>query len=348
MNWPFITVAMPVRNEEAFIEETLRQLLEQDYPADRFEIIVADACSEDSTRQIVEALSRKYPQVILKTNRRELSSSGRNVGFQNGRGEYFIVVDGHCRIDNRDFLKNVAEAFLKSGAECLGRPQPFVIPEQPTWQRAIAIARTSRLGHSSRSFIHADEEAFVSPVSMGCAYKKEVFEIIGFVDEAFDACEDVEFNYRVEQAGFKTFFTPKIAVQYFPRENLKGLWRQMIRYGSGRTKFMFKHPKTTSFDMLLLALFSLGIALGPFSFLIHPYLFAFYPGVILIYLILLTLESLRLRKKEPLSFVLKLMTAFFVIHFSLGAGILNGLIRKFFKPAHLKPGRKDNSVMETS
>jgi len=39
---PFITVSMPVRNEEKFIEEALHQLLNQDYPVDRYEIIVAD------------------------------------------------------------------------------------------------------------------------------------------------------------------------------------------------------------------------------------------------------------------------------------------------------------------
>ena len=54
--------------------------------------------------------------------------------------------------------------------------------------------------------IHAEEEGYVSPVSMGCAYSRSVFDKIGYVDESFDACEDVEFNYRVEKEGFKTFF----------------------------------------------------------------------------------------------------------------------------------------------
>jgi len=97
---PFITVVMPVYNEGRFIEQTLRQLLAQEYPADRYEILVADGMSTDTTREMVRTLANEYPQIKLLDNPKRKSSAGRNVGFQNGRGEYFLVVDGHCYIPN--------------------------------------------------------------------------------------------------------------------------------------------------------------------------------------------------------------------------------------------------------
>ena len=75
---PFLTVVMPVRNEERFIADTLEQLLNQDYPQDRFEIIVADGQSDDSTCAIVTEISQRYPQVRLFPNPKRRSSSGRN------------------------------------------------------------------------------------------------------------------------------------------------------------------------------------------------------------------------------------------------------------------------------
>ncbi len=334
---PFLTIAMPVRNEARFIEETLYELVNQDYPGDRYEIIVADAESVDDTRSIVKEMAKKYPQIKLFSNPGKLPSSGRNVGFKNGKGDLFLVVDGHCRIRNNKLLRNVADAFERTGAQCLGRSQPFVIPEEPSWQRAIAIARSSNLGHSGNSYIHADEEAYVSPVSMGCAYKKEVFENIGFVDESFDACEDVEFNYRVERAGYKTFFTPKIAIQYFPRETVKGLWQQLVRYGEGRARFILKHPETFNFDMLLPIVFSTGLVLGGLSYFIALYLFAAYLGTIILYFIIILYNSIKLRKREPLSFIPKLMITFLVIHFSLGYGIIKGFIKRLFGNAKPEP-----------
>ena len=109
--FPFITVAMPVRNEENFIGGTLKELLQQDYPSDRFEIIVADGESTDETRKVVETIAHNYPQVVLWSNPGRLPSSGRNVGFRRGKGDIFVVIDGHCRINNDHFFRNIIDCF---------------------------------------------------------------------------------------------------------------------------------------------------------------------------------------------------------------------------------------------
>ncbi|MHA1231747.1 MAG: glycosyltransferase family 2 protein [Candidatus Helarchaeota archaeon] len=328
-DWPFITIAMPVRNEEAFIEDTLNQLLQQDYPADRFEIIVADGKSTDRTREIVQKIAERYPQIKLMDNVGRLPSSGRNIGFKNGRGEYFLVIDGHCYIPNRQLLKNVAKLFVNTEADCLGRPQPFIIPNKPTWQRAIALARSSSLGHSTKSYIHSNKEGYVSPVSVGCAYSKNVFKKIGYVDESFDACEDVEFNYRVEKAGFKTYFSPKIAVYYYPRKNIRGLWRQLVRYGEGRAKFIIKYPETINLDMFLPIFFTVGMSFGIFTGFLFKFLFIFYFLILIFYFLTIMFASIKIRTYEPLGFILKLIIVFFIIHFSLGYGLIKGFTKKF-------------------
>lgn len=325
---PFITVSMPVRNEERFIESSLRQLLNQDYPDDRYEIIVADGLSTDKTRHKVNAIIENYNQVVLVSNPGIFPSSGRNVSFKNGKGDFFVVVDGHCKIDDKNFLKNIADAFQRSKADCLGRPQPFIVPDAETIQRAIALARTSPLGHSANSFIHSGEEGYFSPVSMGCAYSKKVFDTIGYLDESFDACEDVEFNYRVEKAGFKSFFTPRIAVQYYPRDSFKSLFQQLKRYGEGRARFLFKHPEAINVDILKPVLLVLGMSLGWLTIFINEYLFYTYLLVILAYSGLLLYFSIKLRTIESFPFIFKIFTALFLTHISLGLGLIVGTVKK--------------------
>ena len=329
--FPFITVAMPVRNEEKFIGGTLKELLQQDYPSDRFEIIVADGESTDETRKVVETIAHNYPQVVLWSNPGRLPSSGRNVGFRRGKGDIFVVIDGHCRINNDHFFRNIIDCFERSGAQCLGRPQPFIIPEEPTMQKAIALARISWLGHSSNSFIHSGNEGFVSPASVGCAYKKEIFEKIGFVDESFDACEDVEFNYRVEKAGFKTFFSPKIAISYYPRETLAGLWKQLIRYGKGRFNFIFKHPEAVNLDIFLPAALVIGIIFGPLFKFINNYFLWIYIAILLLYFSLIVCESIKLGMKNGFGLIAKLIITFPVIHVGLGVGMMSGVWNKISK-----------------
>jgi glycosyltransferase involved in cell wall biosynthesis len=349
---PFITIVIPVRNEERFIAGTLQQILEQEYPMERLEVIIADGLSGDGTSEIVLKFSRNYPYFKLFDNPGRLPSSGRNVGFKNGRGDIFIVIDGHCYIPDKNLLRNVVRCFDKSGAYCLGRPQPLDPPGINVFQEAVSLARASKVGHSGNSFIYSNYEGYISPVSNGAIYKKEIFEKVGYVDENFDACEDVEFNYRIEKAGFKAYMSPSLVVKYYPRESLKGLFRQMKRYGMGRFKFINKHPEAINLNMLIPPIFVLGllafIAFGlcfSVSFLFHlswlvsiDVAMGVLSLVYAVYVILVLGESLRIGLKQGLRFFKYLPPIFFTIHFGLGLGFLNEMLRVFFrrsKPASI-------------
>ena len=325
---PFLTISMPVRNEERFISNTLNELLSQEYPVDRYEIIVADGESTDRTAQAVKSISDKHPNVILLGNSKRLSSTGRNIGFKNGKGDIFLVMDGHCHIGHNQLFKNIVICLEKSGAQCLGRPQPLDPPGLTPFQEAVALARASRIGHGGGSYIYSDFEGFVSPASNGAIYRKEVFSRVGYVDETFEACEDVEFNYRVEQAGFKAYMSPKLQVRYYPRQDLKSLFGQMVRYGSGRYRLFRKHPDTLTFNTLITPLFAIFIlaalpevlfsALGVLPFWVGLFTVYALGG----YSVMVVLQSSLISMKTKGRYFLYLLPIFFIIHFGLGWGFV--------------------------
>src|SRR5205807_10500875 len=143
---PFVSVIVPVRNEAVFITKTLCQLLEQDYERSRFEVIVADGESTDATAALVRALQGRYANLHLVSNPGRWSSAGRNAALEVSRGEIVVVIDGHCDVNNPHHLADLADAFERSGADCLGRPQPQDLSGATTLQQAIAACRGSRLG----------------------------------------------------------------------------------------------------------------------------------------------------------------------------------------------------------
>jgi succinoglycan biosynthesis protein ExoA len=336
-----LSVIVPVRNEASHIQHTLRQLLAQDYPPGRFEILVVDGQSTDATPDLVRQIAQHHPNVQLLKNPKKLSSSARNIGIRHARGQAVLIVDGHCEIPARNMLRNVSDAFISSGAHCLGRPQPLTVTGATTLQKAIAAARASRLGHHPESFIYAGRPQFAPAKSVAVAYRREVFASIGYFDEHFDAHEDGELNHRCDAAGLACYFTPDIAVNYFPRTSLLGLYRQMIRYGRGRVRFSRKHPGTSGLGALVPALFVLYILLGPLlaalaalawsisaaplalpssitDALVLSYLagLALYAATIAIFSAAIATE-----KREPL-FLLLLPPVFAAIHLGAGAGIL--------------------------
>jgi GT2 family glycosyltransferase len=325
---PFITVVVPVRNEERFIANTLHELLGQDYPKERFEVIVADGGSTDRTKETVAGIAEANPQVRLLDNPKRLSSAGRNIGFKNGRGDIYLVVDGHCHIGHDQLFKNIVACFEKSGAQCLGRPQPLDPPGLSDFQKAVALARASRIGHGGGSLIYSDHEGFVSPVSHGAVYKREVFDKMGYVDEAFDVCEDVDFNYRVEKAGFKTYMSPSIAIRYYPRESLGALWRQMVRYGRGRYQLLRKHPETFSATGLAPVVLVAGLILLPVLGVVHSAFFKLFGLVYGLYLFVVLGESFKIANKSGINHFRHLPTIYLTIHFGLGVGFLAGGARR--------------------
>jgi succinoglycan biosynthesis protein ExoA len=328
---PFISVIVPVRNEASHIEKTLHQILHQHYDSRRFEVIVIDGQSTDGTWAIVSNLQKAHDNLLVLTNPRRWSSAGRNVGVRAARGDIVVIIDGHCDLDNEDYLMHLAHAFERSGADCVGRPQPLDVPGANLLQRAIALARSSRLGHHPDSFIYSDVERYVPPQSVAVAYRREVFDRVGLFDESFDACEDVEFNHRVARAGLRCFFTPRVQVRYFPRENWSGLLRQMIRYGRGRMRLLLKHRDTASLGCMVPAFLVGGMALGPIA-LLSPWLLVAYTIGLAMYSLVVIGFSLSLTwRAKDLRLFPWLTLVFLTVHVGAGLGLLQELIQGVWK-----------------
>lgn len=325
---PYVSVVLPVRNEALFIRPVLDCLLAQEYPVDAFEIIVADGQSTDGTWDIVQEYVGRTPQVRLLTNPRRVSSAARNLGINHARGDVVLFIDGHCELNDRQYLRHLANAFASSGADCVGRPQPLDVTGATGLQRAIAAARKSWLGHHPASFIYCTERQMVPAKSVAVAYRRDVFERVGRFDESFQACEDVELNHRVDQAGLRCLLEPSIAVCYYPRDSHCGLFRQLVHYGRGRVRLMRKHPTTLSIGSFLPAAFLLGVLVGlPLCFL-STWLAAGYLGTLALYLAVVLLNSamLSIRSRRP-SFLWRLPVVFVSIHVACGWGVWCELLR---------------------
>ncbi len=345
---PFVTVIVPIRNEAKFIQSTLTQLATQEYPVDRFEVIVADGLSTDQTPEIVRRLQDRIPNLRLVSNPRRLSSAARNLGIQLGRGDFFVIVDGHCDIGDGNYLKKIAAAFENSGADCLGRPQPLEIAGATPVQESIALARRSWFGHNPDSHIYSSKEGFVKASSVAVAYRRTVFDIVGGFDERFDACEDVEFNHRVDEAGLKCWFAPEIAVHYYPRGSLRGLIRQMSRYGHGRIRLAAKHPRSLTLAALAPMTFCAGmvacVLLGTWSVL---FAVAFGVGFFMYVAALAFAVATLMRKPGRVAAKCWLTLVFPAIHFGFSWGSFLETLRQWprlvvgeraFKPATLAHG----------
>ncbi len=318
-----VTVVIPVRNEANFIARTLDQVLDQDLEGIELEIFVVDGQSTDATREIVRNYADRTPEITLLENPKRLSSAARNLAIKQMRGDYLVLIDGHCEIPSRRYFRDLIDAFDESGADCLGRPQPLNVSQATPIQQAIALARSSRLGHHPESFIYSDQPQFVPAKSVAVAYRRKVFERVGLFDESFDAHEDGEFNYRCDRAGLKCYLDPRLTINYYPRASLRGLFQQLMRYGRGRVRLLQKHGGGLTLGTVAPAIFVAGILGGPVACAAFPRLWVVYVVAICAYLVLTSLEAFRLGLcSGNLKVVPLIPIVLWVVHFGSGSGLL--------------------------
>lgn len=98
---PFVSVVIPARDEEDNIPICLESLLSQEYPKDRYEIIVVDDRSTDRTSEIVLRYQEKYNIIkLIKITSNNSGLTGKQnaliSGVMNSNGEIILNIDADC------------------------------------------------------------------------------------------------------------------------------------------------------------------------------------------------------------------------------------------------------------
>jgi succinoglycan biosynthesis protein ExoA len=332
-DYPRLSIVIPARNEERFIKQTLRYLLDQDYPPDKVEILVAVADSKDRTAEVVQEIAAAEPRIRFLRNPHGLSSGARTLGAQMAAGDIVIFIDGHVYIDNNRLFRNTARLMREKQVSVLSRPQLLDTPNNSFFQRAVALARSSWIGHGRDSTIYTRDERYVDPSSSGASYRRQVFEKVGYFDLAFDACEDVDFNYRCAKAGLQSFTSMDLAVYYYPRSSLRALFHQMARYGAGRFRLALKHPQTLSLATLLPSLLIvIPIFLALIS-LIRPASLFPLALMVIAYLLATAAFSIPLAARHGWAFFFVIPIIYATLHAGLGWGFLRELFGWAVRPS---------------
>lgn len=108
----FLSIIIPVYNAKAFIVQCIDSLINQDIPAEDYEIICIDDGSTDETPVMLESYRKKYSNVIVKRKENGGVSAARNEGISIAKGDYvwFVDADDFIAPDILNKLKTLAES----------------------------------------------------------------------------------------------------------------------------------------------------------------------------------------------------------------------------------------------
>jgi cellulose synthase/poly-beta-1,6-N-acetylglucosamine synthase-like glycosyltransferase len=109
-----ISLIVPARNEEQHIEALLKDIMGQDYPREKLEVIVVDDFSTDGTRAAVERARSTAIQLLSLEGNPDESSKKNAIteAIKQARGSLIITTDADCRMGS-GWLRSVAHYYEK-------------------------------------------------------------------------------------------------------------------------------------------------------------------------------------------------------------------------------------------
>lgn len=315
---------MPVRNESGYIERSLDAVFAQDYPADLFEVIVADGMSDDGTREIVRQRQTRHPNLRLIDNRGLIAPTGLNAAIAESRGEVIVRVDGHCEIAP-DYLRNCVEHLRKDGVDGVGGPIETV--GETAAASVIAAAISSRFGAGGSAFRTVKGKTMLTDTVAFPAYTRAAIERAGAFDEELVRNQDDEYNYRLRKLGAKILLAADVRARYYSRSTIRSLVRQYFQYGYWKVRVLQKHPRQMSIRQFIPPLFVASLLGAMLLASILPSGWRLAAIICGCYLVANLVASARLARKVgwPHSFLLP--PVFASLHISYGLGFLVGLIK---------------------
>jgi cellulose synthase/poly-beta-1,6-N-acetylglucosamine synthase-like glycosyltransferase len=235
---PFISVIVPAKNEEKRIGCLLSQLAEQNYPKDKYEVIVSEDGSSDSTRSISSEWTLRFSDRIKLVYNEE--STGKPAALNRAlsicKGEIIGVIDADSSVES-DLLRNVSTAFapevqaVQGESSVENRDQGLLAKltcfEHEVWNRFLLRGR-ARLG------------LFVPSLGNLTFVRRGMLERVGGWNPNMLA-EDVELSITIWAMGHKFEYHPEVKCKEITVSRTRSFFTQRMRWYGGYLQSLAKH-----------------------------------------------------------------------------------------------------------
>ncbi|MCH8118436.1 MAG: glycosyltransferase [Planctomycetes bacterium] len=229
------SVIIPTYNRCASLGRAIGSLVNQDFEANQYEILVVDNGSTDSTRGVVESavLNHNGHNIRYIYEPEPGLHCGRHRGAIESTGQILCYLDDDVVVDKL-WLQGVIETFTNTDAVLVGgKILPKYETEPPEWINQFIAVRPEGKSLGQLSLIDfGNELKQIDPCFVwGCNYsirKDVLFECGGFHPDSmpsdlirYRGNGEIALSASIKEKGYKAYYNPKACVyHYIPKERL--------------------------------------------------------------------------------------------------------------------------------
>lgn len=245
------SLIVPVFNRPDEVAELLESLTTQTLRD--FEVIIVEDGSEKPCNDVCDKYADKL-DIHYFTKANSGPGQSRNYGADRAVGEWLIVLDSDVVLPP-GYLEAVDRA-MEPGLSAWGGPDA-AHPSFTPVQKAISYAMTSFFTTGGIRGGKAKLDKFY-PRSYNMGIRRDVYQQLGgFSKMRFG--EDIDFSYRIVEAGCKTALIAEAWVWHKRRTDLRKFFRQVYNSGIARINLEKRHPGTLKLVHLLPTVFTVGV-----------------------------------------------------------------------------------------
>jgi len=233
-----------MRNEEAFIEDTLKALEKQEYEG-KWEVIVVNDRSTDRSPEIVRDFCKKHQNfsvIDIPQDSPQIASPKKramNAGFLAAKGEFLLIADADC-VPPSNWLSSMAACYASGASVVQGSKA-----NNGEKRFLHAYQKLETLGFTliEASGFNRNKPILASSASIG--YNKELFFKCGGFEGLYDLAsgdDDMLIHRMAKAEGTKFAYNwePSAIMPTAPVDTWKALLQQRARWGSNGAKYESK------------------------------------------------------------------------------------------------------------
>ena len=236
---PKVSVVVAARNESRNIQMLLTSLVNQSFPQDRYQIVVADDQSTDDTAEKISIFAEKWSNVVYLSvaNRDKARSPKKNAltqAIQASDGEIILTTDADCVVP-QFWIESMVACFEDGIDMVAGYSRPKILD----WKKANFIQKYEYFDVFAIFAAAAGALGIGKPFScsgQNLAYRKSAFDEVGGFSSIANLIsgDDVNLMQLMRNAGKKTAFAINAHsfVYTKPIDSIESFFNQRSRWAS--------------------------------------------------------------------------------------------------------------------
>jgi len=229
MEYPFVSLYIPVYNGSKYLKKTLPAIKDLNYP--NFEILIIDDGSSDWKE--TKRLSKEYNVRFFRKEKNEGLAKARNTALNLIRADLIASLDADCFPD-KNWLLELVKVYIERKNEKVigvgGKLIEYYINSLPDLWRSIHMAQ------------HWGDAPIENPLFLSgnnTLFEKKILEKVGGYPEGEiyrTNHEDFYISQKIKKAGYKLYYTPFAKVYHLRKDNIYTLFNTFWRY------YFLAHP----------------------------------------------------------------------------------------------------------